>query len=155
MSAVSCHVFFNKSCKALNGRRIPFESPAYSAYWNRASGESLHIPTFSSGAAGPYLPGTAIKGALRTGMVSAHWKSGVLNEVAARIQGDRVPRRLSEAPEEQALGNSLRTLKHGVDQDLSATMNVPPASPWIALRSGTSATPWPCLATSSSDRTPM
>jgi len=88
------------------GRRIPFESPAYSAYWNRASGESLHIPTFSTGASGPYLPGTAIKGALRTGMVCAHWKSGMLNEVALRTQGERVPRRLAEAPEEQALGNA-------------------------------------------------
>ena len=88
------------------GRRIPFESPAYSAYWNRASGESLHIPTFAMGASGPYLPGTAIKGALRTGMVSAHWKSGMLNDVAARTQGERVPRRLAEGPEEQALGNA-------------------------------------------------
>jgi|HubBroStandDraft_1064217.scaffolds.fasta_scaffold01762_8 CRISPR-associated protein Csm5 len=88
------------------GRRIPFESPAYSAYWNRASGDSLHIPTFSTGASGPYLPGTAIKGALRTGMVSAHWKSGMLNDVAARTQGERVPRRLAEGPEEQVLGNA-------------------------------------------------
>jgi len=88
------------------GRRIPFESPAYSAYWNRASGESLHIPTFCTGASGPYLPGTAIKGALRTGMVSANWKSGMLNDVAARTQGERVPRRLAEAPEEQALGSA-------------------------------------------------
>jgi CRISPR-associated protein Csm5 len=88
------------------GRRIPFESPAYSAYWNRASGESLHIPTFATGASGPYLPGTAIKGALRTGMVSANWKSGILNDIAARTQGERVPRRLAEGPEEQALGNA-------------------------------------------------
>ena len=35
------------------GRRIPFENAAYSAFWNRASGESLHIPTFASGASGP------------------------------------------------------------------------------------------------------
>jgi CRISPR-associated protein Csm5 len=88
------------------GRRIPFESAAYSAYWNRASGESLHIPTFATGASGPYVPGTAIKGALRTGMVSAHWKAGTLNDLAARTQGERVPRRLSEASEEQALGNA-------------------------------------------------
>ena len=87
-------------------RRIPFESPAYSAYWNRASGESLHIPTFATGASGPYLPGTAIKGALRTGMVFANWKSGMLNEVAARMQGERVPRRPAEGPEEQALGSA-------------------------------------------------
>jgi CRISPR-associated protein Csm5 len=88
------------------GRRIPFESPAYSAYWNRASGESLHIPTFAAGASGPYLPGTAIKGALRTGMVFANWKSGMLSDVAARMQGERAPRRLAEGPEEQALGNA-------------------------------------------------
>ena len=87
-------------------RRIPFESPAYSAYWNRASGESLHIPTFATGASGPYLPGTAIKGALRTGLVFANWKSGMLNEVAARMQGERVPRRPAEGPEEQALGSA-------------------------------------------------
>jgi CRISPR-associated protein Csm5 len=88
------------------GRRIPFESPAYSAYWNRASGESLHIPTFAAGASGPYLPGTAIKGALRTGMVFANWKSGMLSDVAARMQGERAPRRLAEGPEEQALGSA-------------------------------------------------
>ena len=88
------------------GRRIPFASPTYSAYWNRASGESLHIPTFAMGASGPYIPGTAIKGALRTGMVSANWKSGMLNDLAARMQGERVPRRLAEGPEEQALGNA-------------------------------------------------
>jgi len=88
------------------GRRIPFESPAYSAYWNRASGDSLHIPTFSMGASGPYLPGTAIKGALRTGMVFANWKSGMLNDVAMRAQSDRLPRRLSEGAEEQSVGNA-------------------------------------------------
>jgi CRISPR-associated protein Csm5 len=88
------------------GRRIPFESPAYSAYWNRASGESLQIPTFAAGASGPYLPGAAIKGALRTGMVFANWKSGMLSELSARVQSERVPRRLAEAPEEQALGNA-------------------------------------------------
>ena len=45
-------------------RRIPFEHPAYAAYWNRSSGEILNIPTFAAGASGPYLPGAAIKGAL-------------------------------------------------------------------------------------------
>ena len=58
------------------GRRIPFENAAYSTYWNRAMGDSLHIPTFAAGASGPYLPGTAIKGALRTGMAFANWRDG-------------------------------------------------------------------------------
>ncbi|HXK03740.1 MAG TPA: type III-A CRISPR-associated RAMP protein Csm5 [Verrucomicrobiae bacterium] len=88
------------------GRRIPFESPAYSAYWNRAMGDSLHIPTFASGAAGPYLPGTAVKGALRTGMVFAHWRDGMLQEVAGRTRGDRPPRKPADSVEEQALGNA-------------------------------------------------
>ena len=44
------------------GRRVPFENPAYSAYWNRAMGESLHIPTFAAGASGPYLPGDRDQG---------------------------------------------------------------------------------------------
>ena len=34
------------------GRRIAFENAAYSAFWNRAQGESLHIPTFAAGASG-------------------------------------------------------------------------------------------------------
>jgi CRISPR-associated protein Csm5 len=88
------------------GRRIPFESPAYSAYWNRAMGESLHIPTFATGASGPYLPGTALKGALRTGMVFANWRDGMLQDVAGRTKGDRPPRRPAESIEEQALGSA-------------------------------------------------
>jgi CRISPR-associated protein Csm5 len=87
------------------GRRIPIENAAYSAYWNRASGESLHIPTFACGASGPYLPATAIKGALRTGMVFANWRDGMLQGVVARTQGERFPRRPLESAEEQALGS--------------------------------------------------
>lgn len=88
------------------GRRIPFENPAYPAYWNRAMGESLHIPTFAAGASGPYLPGTAIKGALRTGMVFANWRDGMLEAVLNRVKGERVPRRPAETLEQQALGTS-------------------------------------------------
>src|SRR5690349_18165394 len=99
------------------GRRVPFENPAYSAYWNRAMGESLHIPTFAAGASGPYLPGTAIKGAIRTGMVFSNWRDGMLQEVAGRTKGDRPPRRPAEAIEEQALGpagaNRMRYLSAG------------------------------------------
>jgi CRISPR-associated protein Csm5 len=99
------------------GRRIPFENAAYSAYWNRAVGESLHIPTFASGASGPYLPGTAIKGAVRTGMVFANWRDGMLQDVLARVKGERLPRRPAEAVEDQALGpagtNRMRFVSAG------------------------------------------
>ena len=99
------------------GRRIPFENPACSNYWNRAVGESLHIPTFASGASGPYLPATAIKGALRTGMLFAHWREGMLQDVLNRVKGERAPRRPAEIVEEQALGprgsNRMRFVSAG------------------------------------------
>jgi len=88
------------------GRRIPFENPAYSTYWNRAGGDSLHIPTFAAGASGAYLPGTAIKGALRTGMVFANWREGMLQDVLGRVKGERLPRRPAESVEEQAVGSA-------------------------------------------------
>jgi CRISPR-associated protein Csm5 len=99
------------------GRRIPFENAAYSAYWNRAAGDTLHIPTFAAGASGPYIPGTAIKGALRTGMVFAHWRDGMLQDVLGRVKGERLPRRPAESVEEQALGpagsNRMRFVSAG------------------------------------------
>jgi CRISPR-associated protein Csm5 len=88
------------------GRRIPFENPAYAPYWNRAAGESLHIPTFASGPSGPYLPGAAVKGALRTAMLFANWRDGMLQDVLNRVKGERVPRRPAEIVEDQALGPS-------------------------------------------------
>ena len=104
------------------GRRIPFETPAYSAYWNRAALESLHIPTFAAGASGPYLPGTAIKGALRTGMAFANWRDGMLQNVAERVKGDRPPRRPAESAEEQALGPAGASKMRLVNVGDSATV---------------------------------
>jgi CRISPR-associated protein Csm5 len=86
------------------GRRIPFENPAYSAYWNRAMGESLNIPTFASSASGPYLPGSAIKGALRTALLFTRVKDGTLRDVASRLHGERPSRRPAEPAEEQLVG---------------------------------------------------
>jgi len=85
------------------GRRVPFEHPSAAVYWSRASGETLHIPTFFSGPAGPYLPGSALKGALRTGMLFSRWHSSKPN--LERLQGgERLPRHPGEEAEEQALG---------------------------------------------------
>ncbi|MCL5745899.1 MAG: type III-A CRISPR-associated RAMP protein Csm5, partial [Acidobacteria bacterium] len=78
-------------------RRIAFEHPSLTTYWERAKGDSLQIPTFISSPDGPYLPGSALKGALRTGMLFAHWK-GSLPQSNGRFQ------RPGEAAEEQALG---------------------------------------------------
>jgi CRISPR-associated protein Csm5 len=106
------------------GRRIPFENAAYSAYWNRAVGESLHIPTFASGASGPYLPGAALKGALRTGMLFAHWRDGMLQEVLQRVKGERVPRRPAEIVEDRALGSPGANRMRYVSAGDSATVAV-------------------------------
>jgi CRISPR-associated protein Csm5 len=90
------------------GRRIPFEHAAYSEYWNRAQAESLSIPTFSAGPSGAYLPGAAIKGALRSGMLFTSLRANTLQELVPRFQGDRPPRRPGETLEDQLIGTRSR-----------------------------------------------
>ncbi|MGO9893135.1 MAG: type III-A CRISPR-associated RAMP protein Csm5 [Bryobacteraceae bacterium] len=104
------------------GRRIPFENAASSQYWNRAAGDSLHIPTFAAGASGPYLPGASIKGALRTGMLFTNWRAGLLEDTLKRIEGERPPRHPAEAVEEQALGPAGGNRMHFVGTGDSATV---------------------------------
>jgi len=111
-------------------RRIPFEHPSSSAYWERARGDSLHIPTFHAGCEGPYLPGSAIKGALRTGMLFARWKDG-LPQNLSWPQGERPGRRPGEAVEEQALGHSGASLMRAVS--ISDSRPVPASSLKIYL----------------------
>ena len=86
-------------------RRIPFEHPSMTAIWERTRSEFLFIPTFSAGASGPYLPGTALKGALHTGYLAARWSEGFLKEIAADFGGDRPPRRPAEAAERMGVGD--------------------------------------------------
>ena len=85
-------------------RRIPFEHPSCGAHWGRGRVETLHIPTFVSGPHGPYLPGSAIKGALRTGVLHAGLKEGSLEKLAALFHTERPPRRPGELLEERTLG---------------------------------------------------
>lgn len=91
-------------------RRIPFESPEMTATWNAAPSESLFIPTFAAGTGGSYLPASALKGALRTGLVFSRWSPATVERVAAAIEGDRVPRRLAEAAENQAGASQTKVL---------------------------------------------
>jgi CRISPR-associated protein Csm5 len=84
------------------GRRIPFEHAAYAAEWNKTSAEYCAIPMFSSGATGPYLPGAAIKGALRTGMLVNAWKDSLL--------ADLPPRRPGEFAEKATIGSRTRSI---------------------------------------------
>ena len=86
------------------GRRIPFESAASSKYWERAATEQLAIPTFASGASGPYLPAAAIKGALRTGLLFGSVKENNLRGIAERATGDRPLRHPGSMIEDQLVG---------------------------------------------------
>jgi CRISPR-associated protein Csm5 len=87
------------------GRRIPFEDPACATYCDKAPVESLSIPTFASSHAGPFLPGAAIKGALRTAYVFAHVKPSAIREVAGKVAGERPWRRPAEQIENQTAGS--------------------------------------------------
>lgn len=88
------------------GRRIPFEHPSLTRHWEKAPLESLHIPTFTSGPQGPYLPASALRGALRTGIVAARAAKESLEKIAARMEGERPPRHPAEELENAVLGTA-------------------------------------------------
>ena len=86
------------------GRRIPFEHSSLTRHFERAAAEHLFIRTFSSNCSGAiYVPGTAIKGALRTGTVFAGWNEQSWQSVNAQL-GDRMPRRLAGPSDERIAG---------------------------------------------------
>jgi CRISPR-associated protein Csm5 len=87
-------------------RRIPFEDPAYAAYWQRLRAEHCHIPTFARTPAGAQFPGSALRGALRTTLVASRATPAALAAVEALFQGDRTPYRPGEAADRHALGRS-------------------------------------------------
>ncbi len=91
-------------------RRIPFESPEMTAIWDKAPSESLFIPTFAAGTTGPYLPASALKGALRTGFVFARWSASAMDRIANSLEGDRVPRRVAESAEVNAGASQVKVL---------------------------------------------
>ena len=87
------------------GRRIPFEHSSSIPVWERARSENLFIPTFATNTSGPYLPATAIKGALRTGAVFDRWNEKTLRELASRMEEDpRPPRNPAGKAEDAVLG---------------------------------------------------
>ncbi len=89
------------------GRRIPFENVSAIPHWEKAHPENLFIPTFATSPAGPYIPATAIKGALRTGAVSDRWTEGLMRDLSERLTSeDRLPRHPALRAEEAVLGGS-------------------------------------------------
>ncbi len=89
-------------------RRIPFENPESTAIWNAAPSELLFIPTFAADFRGAYLPASALKGALRTGLVFSRWSAATIDRVSSALEGDRVPRRLAEAAENAAGASQVK-----------------------------------------------
>jgi CRISPR-associated protein Csm5 len=87
-------------------RRIPFEHPSLTPAWEQTRPENLFIPTFCSGVNGPYLPASALKGALRTGYAFARWNAGTIHDIASRMEGDRPLRRPGEVAESAAFGSA-------------------------------------------------
>ena len=89
------------------GRRIPFENVSAIPHWEKAQPENLFIPTFATSPAGPYIPGTAIKGALRTGAVSDRWTEGSMRDLSARLTAEEhLPRHPALRAEEAVLGGA-------------------------------------------------
>lgn len=80
-------------------RRIPFESAESTTIWNAAPSDSLFIPTFAANYRGAYLPGSALKGALRTGLVFSRWNAGTMDKLAGALEGERPTRRPAESAE--------------------------------------------------------
>ena len=87
------------------GRRIPFEDAACASYWDKAPVESLSIPTFAATYAGPFLPGAAIKGALRTAFVFANVKPSAIRDAVTKVAGPRPWRHPAEQIEHQTAGS--------------------------------------------------
>lgn len=91
-------------------RRIPFENAQSTAIWNAAPSEVLFIPTFAANYRGAYLPASALKGALRTGLVFSRWSAGTVDRVAAAMEGDRPPRRPGEAAEANSGASQVKVV---------------------------------------------
>lgn len=85
-------------------RRIPFDHPSAAEQWQMEKAEQLFIPTFASGVRGPYLPGSALKGALRTCYTFSRVQESSIQQTLSRMEGDRPPRRPAEALEEAQVG---------------------------------------------------
>ncbi|MEZ5353054.1 MAG: type III-A CRISPR-associated RAMP protein Csm5 [Bryobacteraceae bacterium] len=88
-------------------RRIPFEDPSCTEHWNRLRAEDCFIPTFARQLGGPFLPGSAIRGALRTTMVAAGLqKKGIATVETLAGSGGGTRRRLGEAVEQKVMGGA-------------------------------------------------
>jgi CRISPR-associated protein Csm5 len=98
------------------GRRIAFEHPSAAQNWEAFRAEQLFISTFVSQAGKPYLPGSALRGALRTALLASRVKPAALENL-----GDYPS---AKGLETQFLGkpatDALRTISLSDSQPLSS-----------------------------------
>jgi CRISPR-associated protein Csm5 len=102
-------------------RRIPFENAESTAIWNAAPSESLFIPTFAAGYRGAYLPASALKGALRTGLVFSRWTPATMDRIAASLENDYLPRRAAETNENAAGASQVRIMALADSEPVAAS----------------------------------
>lgn len=91
-----------------SARRIPFEHTSSTAIWEKTATEHLFIQTFAANYQGQYLPGSALKGALRTGLVASRWSPATAEKLTAALAGERLGRRASEQAEAGAGASQMR-----------------------------------------------
>jgi CRISPR-associated protein Csm5 len=90
------------------GRRIPFEHSTLTKHWEQQRAEYCHIPTFACSASGPYLPGSALRGALRTVFIASRAGDRLIANLDESSSDDRPLRRPGEVAERQ--GEMMRAL---------------------------------------------
>ena len=105
--------------QSFSQRRIAFDNSDSTSIWNAAPVEALFIPTFAATYRGAYVPASAIKGALRTGLVHSRWSTATMEKIAGSLEGERVARRVAEAAESQAGASQTRILAMA-DSDANA-----------------------------------
>jgi CRISPR-associated protein Csm5 len=104
-----------------SGRRIPFEHPSLTPLWEKASSEQLFIATFAGNHRGPYLPSSALKGALRTGLIFSRWTASTMDKIAAALEPSRPPRRPAESAENTSGASQVRIVTMADSQPVAAT----------------------------------
>jgi CRISPR-associated protein Csm5 len=94
-------------------RRIPFDHPSAAQHYARTSPENLFIPTFAvTPGGGIYVPGSALKGPLRTALLMEKTSAAQWSQMTARLQDPERPARQPAAMLESmvlGLGGASRT----------------------------------------------
>lgn len=98
-------------------RRIPFADPAAVAAWQQSPPAHLFVPTFLRGPRGPYLPASALKGALRTALAAQRFTDEAAQALLGKAPAGRPLRKPGTTLEEATLGPAVLRGVGGADSD--------------------------------------